>query len=105
VGFSRMRPRTPQRHGCAVTISTRTFLVDSYVPGMDVQLVRNLVNRIATVDGRMSWLCVLAIPEEETVTCVVRSAERTAVVEALLRAGLSAEHVTEVLLIEAPGHP
>jgi hypothetical protein len=82
-----------------VATSERTFLVDSYVPGVDVTTAHELADRLCLNDHRLRWLCALAIPAEETITCVVSASEPHEVVDLLRSAGLSIDHVTEVVLL------
>ena len=79
--------------------SERTFLVDSYVPGIDATTAHDLADRLGGADSRLSWLWALAIPAEETLTCVVRAWDRDEMVELLRTAGLSVDHVAEVVLL------
>ena len=82
-----------------MTIPQRVFLVDTYVPGIDPAKAYRLLDRLNAADERIRWLYALAIPEEETLTCVVTSPGDDELLVILHDAGLDLDHVADAYLL------
>jgi methenyltetrahydromethanopterin cyclohydrolase len=105
-----MRPGGAERDPLAMpSAHQRTFVVESYVPGIDEAITADLSARWrAAVDGlraegrELAWLRSYAVLEEDTYAALVHASRVSDVVLASERAGIPADHVAELLAVE-PG--
>lgn len=86
-----------------------TFLVESYVPGLDERTAATLSSRLREairqldVEGMtLRWGGSFALVDEETYICIIAAPKVDDVVQLSERAGLEHEHVVEALVIGAP---
>lgn len=82
----------------------RLFLVERYLPGLDVTRLAALEARLRATteamrrEGRdVAWLQSVAVPRDDTCLCLFRAAERELVVEANARAGADYERISEAV--------
>jgi hypothetical protein len=87
----------------------RTFLVESYVPGLDERAAATLSSRlrkaIRQLDERgmtLHWGGSFALVDEETYIFIIGAPGVDDVVQLSERAGLEHDHVVEALAMDAP---
>jgi hypothetical protein len=89
--------------------SGRTFLVESYVPGLDERTAVTLSSRLREAirqlgeDGvALRWGGSFALVDEETYLCIIAAPQLDDVFRLTERAGFAHDHVAEVLAIDGP---
>jgi DNA-binding GntR family transcriptional regulator len=87
----------------------RTFLVETYVPGLDERAavslssrLREAIRQLAEEGVILRWDGSFALVDEETFICIIGAASVDDVVELSKRAGFEPDHVVEVFAIDAP---
>ena len=87
----------------------RTFLVESYVPGLDERAaavvtsrLRGAIRQLDEEGMTLSWGGCLALVDEETYICIIGAPKLDDVVQLSKRAGLEHDHVVEALVFDAP---
>jgi hypothetical protein len=87
----------------------RTFLVESYVPGLDEQAAAMLSSRLReairqlTEEGTtLRWRGSFALVDEETYICIIEAPNVDHVVQLSERAGFEPDHIVEAFVIDAP---
>jgi hypothetical protein len=87
--------------------NSRTFLIESYVPRLDVVQAATITSRLwNTVEAlRREGVAVLSVRsyaalEDETYLCLVTAGEGEGVVQLCRRSGLENKHVVEVVEID-----
>jgi hypothetical protein len=87
----------------------RTFLVESYVPGLDEltgatlsSRLRKAIRQLAEEGMTLRWGGSFALVDEETYICIIVAPKVDDVVQLGERAGFEHAHVVEVLAIDAP---
>jgi len=87
----------------------RTFLVESYVPGLDEPAAATLTSRLQEAIRQLdeegmtlSWGGCLALVDEETYICIIAAPKVDYVAQLSERAGLEHDHVVEAFVIDAP---
>ena len=88
--------------------AARTFLVESYVPGLDERAAAMLSSRLRESIRQLNeegtalrWGGSFALVEEETYICVIVAPVVDDVVQLSERAGLGHDHVVEAFAIDA----
>jgi hypothetical protein len=105
-----MRERGCEAYGRGVFGGAgRTFLVESYVPGLDERAAATLSSRIREAIRQLDeegmtlhWGGSFALVEEETYIFIVGGPTVDAVVQLSERAGFEPDHVVEALAIDVP---
>jgi hypothetical protein len=87
----------------------RTFLVESYVPGLDERAAARLSSRLRDAIRRLDeegmtldWGGSFALVDEETYIFIVEAPGVDDVVQLSERAGFEHDHVVEALAIDVP---
>jgi hypothetical protein len=87
----------------------RTFLVESYVPGLDERAAATLSSRLRDAIRQLDeegmtlrWGGSFALVDEETYMFIVGAPRVDDVVQLTERAGFEHDHVVEALAIDAP---
>jgi hypothetical protein len=87
----------------------RTFLVESYVPGLDERAAATLSSRLRDAIRQLDeegmtlrWGGSFALVDEETYMFIVGAPRVDDVVQLSERAGFEHDHVVEALAIDAP---
>jgi hypothetical protein len=87
----------------------RTFLVESYVRGLDARAAATLASRIREAIRQLDeagtilrWGGSFALVGEETFICFIAAANVDHVVRLCERAGFEHDHVVEAVAIDAP---
>jgi hypothetical protein len=87
----------------------RTFLVESYVPGLDQQAAATLSSRFRaairqlTEEGTtLRWGGSFALVDDETYFCIIGASKVDHVVQLSERTGFEPDHVAEAFAIDAP---
>jgi hypothetical protein len=87
----------------------RTFLVESYVPGLDEQAAAMLSSRLREAIGQLAeegitlrWGGSFALVDEETHICIISAPNVDDVIQLSERAGFEPDHVVEAFAIDAP---
>jgi hypothetical protein len=87
----------------------RTFLVESYVLGLDERAAATLSSRLREAIRQLDeegttlrWGGSFALVDEETFICIIAAANVDHVVQLCERAGFEHDHVVEAFPIEAP---
>jgi hypothetical protein len=87
----------------------RTFLVESYVPGLDERAAATLSSRLRDAIRQLDeegmtlrWGGSFALVDEETFMFIVGAPRVDDVVQLSERAGFEHDHVVEALAIDAP---
>jgi hypothetical protein len=87
----------------------RTFLVESYVPGLDERAAATLSSRLREAirqlgeEGRtLRWGGSFALVDEETYICIISAPNVDDVIQLSERAGFEHDHVVEAFAIDAP---
>jgi hypothetical protein len=87
----------------------RTFLVESYVPGLDERAAATLSSRLRDAIRQLDeegmtlrWGGSFALVDEETYMFIVGASRVDDVVQLSERAGFEHDHVVEALAIDAP---
>jgi hypothetical protein len=105
-----MRERGCEAYGRGVFGGAgRTFLVESYVPGLDERAAATLSSRLREAIRRLDeegmtlhWGGSFALVDEETYIFIVGAPSVEDVVQVSERAGFEHDHVAEALAIDAP---
>lgn len=111
MGFPETRERGCEAYGREVFGgAARTFLVETYVPGLDERAAATLSSRLRESIRQLNeegtalrWGGSFALVEEETYICVIVATVVDDVVQLSERAGLEHDHVVEAFAIDAPG--
>ena len=89
--------------------SGRTFLVESYVPGLDERTAATLSSRLREAIRQLDeegmplrWGGSFALVDEETYICIIGAPKVDDVVQLSERAGFEHDHVVEAFAIHAP---
>jgi hypothetical protein len=92
--------------------SGRTFLVESYVPGLDQRTAvtissrfRQMIRQLCEEGVLLRWGGSFALVDEETYLCIVAAPQLDDVVRLSERVGFEHDHVAEVLAIDGPATP
>ena len=92
-----------------VSGSGRTFLVESYVPGLDERAAATLSSRLREAILKLDeegttlrWGGSFALVGEETFICIIGAPKADDVLRLSERAGFAHDHVVEALAIDAP---
>jgi hypothetical protein len=87
----------------------RTFLVESYVAGLDERAaatlssrLRKAIRQLAEEGMALRWGGSFALVDEETFICIIGAGEVDDVVQLSERAGLEHDHVVEAFAIDTP---
>jgi hypothetical protein len=87
----------------------RTFLVESYVAGLDERAAATLSSRLREAIRQLDeegmtlrWGGSFALVAEETYICIITAPKVDDVVQLSERAGLEHDHVVEAFAIDAP---
>jgi hypothetical protein len=87
----------------------RTFLVESYVPGLDEQAAATLSSRLREAIRQLDeegitlrWGGSFALVDEETYICIIGAPRVDDVVQLSERAGFEHDHVVEAFAIDSP---
>lgn len=82
------------------------FLVERYLPGADLALIKGLQSRLRKATRELqgegedvAWLQSVVIPADDTCLCLFRAASRGLVVEANARAAADWERISSVLAV------
>jgi hypothetical protein len=105
-----MRERGCEAYGRGVFGGVRrTFLVESYVPGLDERAAATLSSRLREAIRQLDeegmtlhWGGSFALVDEETYMFIVGAPRVDDVVQLSERAGFEHDHVVEALAIDAP---
>jgi hypothetical protein len=111
VGFPETRERGCEAYGREVFGgAARTFLVETYVPGLDERAAATLSSRLTESIRQLNeegtalrWGGSFALVVEETYICVIVATVVDDVVQLSDRAGLEHDHVVEAFAIDASG--
>jgi hypothetical protein len=89
--------------------TARTFLVESYVPGLDERAAATLSSRVREAIRQLDeegmtlhWGGSFALVDEETYMFIVGAPRVDEVLQLSERAGFEHDHVVEALAIDAP---
>jgi hypothetical protein len=84
----------------------RTFLVESYVPGLDEPTAAGLASRLREAIRQLDeegvtfrWRGSFALADEETYICIIEAPKVDDVVRLSERAGLEHDHVVEAVAL------
>ncbi len=110
VGFPETCERGCEAYGRGVFKGAgRTFLVESYVPGLDERPAATLSPRVREGIRRLdeegtTFRCggSFALVDEETYTCMIGAPKDDDVIQLSERAGLEHDHIVEAFVIDAP---
>ena len=110
MGFPETRERGSEAYGHDVFSGVaRTFLVESYVPGLDERAAATLSSRLRESIRQLNeegtalrWGGSFALVAEETYICIITAANVDHIVQLCERAGFEHDHVVEALAIDAP---
>jgi hypothetical protein len=87
----------------------RTFLIESYVPGLDELIAAALSSRLQEAIRQLAgegmtlrWGGSFALVDEETYICIIAAPKVDDVIRLSERAGLEHDHVGEAIAIDAP---
>jgi hypothetical protein len=87
----------------------RTFLVESYVPGLDERAAATLSSRLREAVRQLDeegmtlrWGGSFALVDEETYICIIGAPDVDVIVQLSERAGFEHDHVVEAFAIDAP---
>jgi hypothetical protein len=87
----------------------RTFLVESYVPGLDERAAATLSARLREAIHQLDeegitlrWSGSFALFDEETYICIIAAPKLDDVLQLGERAGLEHDHIVEAFAIDAP---
>lgn len=111
MGFPETRERGCEAYGREVFGgAARTFLVETYVPGLDERAAATLSSRLRESIRQLNeegtalrWGGSFALVVEETYICVIVATVVDDVVQLSDRAGLEHDHVVEAFAIDASG--
>jgi hypothetical protein len=89
--------------------AAQTFLVESYVPGLDERAAAALSSRLREAIGQLDeegmmlrWGGSFALVDEETYICMIGAPKVDDVIQLSERAGLEHDHIVEAFVIDAP---
>ncbi|MGH2922323.1 MAG: hypothetical protein ACRDKU_09680 [Gaiellaceae bacterium] len=87
----------------------RTFLVESYVPGLDERAASTISSRLREAIRQLDqggltlrWGGSFALVDEETYICIIAAPTIDYVAQLSEQAGLEHDHVVEAFAIDAP---
>jgi hypothetical protein len=108
-----MRERGCEAYGRSVFSGAgRTFLVESYVPGLDERTavtlssrLREAIRQLGDEGAALRWGGSFALVDEETYLCIIAAPQLDDVVRLSERVGFEHDHVVEMLAIDGPATP
>jgi hypothetical protein len=90
-------------------VTGRTFLIESYVPGLDELVaatissrLREAIRRLGEEGRTLRWGGSFALVDEETYICFIGAPRVDDVSRLSERAGLEHDHVVEAFAIDSP---
>lgn len=85
----------------------KTFLIESFVPQLDVRIATSLAARLQGVvmelreeGAAVEWLGSLSLLDEETLLYLIGAPDADHIANLNKRAGVESDHVVEVLAID-----